>query len=637
MIHKTLEMTAKKTLVPNVVCKGEFHKLTKQNQTWSKNNFVTYQDLIPAHARNIYSSWDFYQALNQQLYMGQATFTKVYLTWQQIQYRLLNAQLEQKDIEIIEYLFKHRIFSPALYPYWFMHHPIDKAIYVLPYQWQPAEKKVFEKNGWPMLTDNLIQINDIQKEVTYINHYQQLQALINSNQSTLVIVKDLNAFWLFNRTNLNAGIIDTQSLKNNHTINYLTSRIKQIWQHIDESSLIMTSTFSQDTQHQLISLLSDKAYNDVDQIVIKRFFKILAEYQDNNKLSLTTHLEQLCAWINIHQATIYDNPSNLMITTPKHAFPHMYDQCITLNIDDSELTKHYFRKDQRLLQLKIEQNQSFFKAKSSYHNSSGQTLNESILNVTDFARHQKCPIIYTCQSKLKVNNDHSSKLKMHLGIITHAVLADFWLIMQDQTNLKKHSEWQIQNILHDQIATHIQAIEKTTPLDHTYWAFQQTHLTRTLMGWINFEYTRPPFKVVGVEQEINLQLNNKLIKGRVDRIDHVEGLGHIIIDYKTGYVQSLQSTLEGFPDPQMLIYTKALNKPIVGIAYGLVPNQQFKGVQFINPDYTALSYVDKPDIDHILETHIALFDAILKPLPYEPRQCIRCDFQSICHHASTSK
>ena len=637
MILDTIEMTAKKILVPNVMCKGEFHKLNKQKKTWSQNQFVTYQDLIPPYARNVHSSWVFYQKLSDEIFQHPVMFSKALTAWQQIQFRLLNNQLEQKDIDLIASLFKQRVFHPALYPLWFKDNPIHQNIEIMPYQWQPIEKVVFELNDWQQSTYNLCQISETHIQTSELDSYHQIQDHINEQVSTLIIVDDLNAYWLYNRSQLNAGIIDSIPLANHPNIQFLKQCIETVWHKTNPESLIDTKTFSLETHQKLNAILSNHLLNDIEHIIVKRFFKLLTEYNDDKTHTLATHIKQFNDWINAHQATVYENPSNVMITTPKHAFPQMYDHCISINMDSKALSRQFIRHDQSIHEFHIAQNKSYFKAKSAYHNEQKQSLNQSLFNVTDFARLQRCPIIYACQSKLKIKNEQASKLKMHLGIITHAVLADFWLNMKDQANLKKHAAWQIENMLKELVNKYIETIDKENSLDNAYWLFQQTHLTRTLTEWIHFESQRPSFKVVGVEQEIQLKFNDKIIKGRVDRIDYVEGLGHIIVDYKTGNPQSLQATLDGFPDPQMLIYTKAVKEQVIGIAYGLIQTKQLKGVQFSDPDYPDMAYADQPNIDAILETHIDLFNDVLKPEPFEPRHCIRCDFQSICHHASSSK
>ena len=632
------ELTAEKTLVPNTMCKGEFLKSYGKRNNWTINPFLTYYDLIPPHARNLCSTWQFFQILDQLVFKERIGFSKIYKYWSQMQHRILNHCMNQDDLDIINHLFEQHTFHPALYPTWFLKNSFAPSLKVLPYQWQPLEHYIFEKNKITMDTSGLTSIDKLDVLNHDFNDSNALDKHIDSSKLTLIIVNNMNAYWLDKRITLNAGLMDSQSLAMHPITLFLKKTILEIWQDkkIDTLS-ISTKQYSQETSLNLISRLTQQTFNDIETIIINRFLSLLNDYSDLNTYFVSEHHRIFFSWIDVHQVNIYINQPNVMITTPKHAFPHMYDECIIVNLDDEALNKLYFSNNQTIKKLQTNNNHDIFKAKSNYINQTNFSLNETTLNVTDFAKFQRCPIIYTCQNKLKIKNEQSSILKMQIGIVIHAVLADFWSLIKDQTTLKKHQPNQIKQIVSEFVITHIEKINISHTMDQHYWHFQKKHLTDKILKWVMFEMERTPFKVVAIEKDIHLQCQNKFIKGRVDRVDYIENLGYVVIDYKTGASQSISASLNGFPDPQMLIYTKALEYDVVGFAYGMIATTQLKGLQFQDSDNDVLPFFDKPLIDEILKKHSELFDAILKPLPLEPRQCLRCDFQSVCHDASTSK
>lgn len=634
----TIELSAKKTLVPNVVCKREFHKLINPQSLWTTNTFITYSDLIPSYARNIHSTWYFYQKINDIIFDGQASLNKILNYWKQTQFKLLNNHYDKSDHALVAKLFEHLSYHPSLYPIWFLNNPVDKEISILPYQWQPIENTVFEKNHWQISLSNLVNFKDCVQNHKYLNNLDDVYQFISSSRNTLIVVSELNAYWMHKRHSLNAGIIDSKPLVNHPLLNNIEILLNDMWQNknLTDTSLT-TKLFRNKNLEYLSEFIANQPLNDIEAIIIKRIIKLIEEMSDDRNHSLQTHLENLSLWLKSHQVSLYINHGNTMITTPKHAFPYMYDECFIINLDETDIDKLYFSTNQNVTKLNLIQNKDIFRAKSNYQNVSGYKLNQNQFNVTDFIKFQRCPIIYTCQNKLKINNEQASLLKMHIGIITHAVLADFWLIIKDQANLKKHTSNELKLILNNLIEKQIQTVDKNKKIDLAYWTFQKSHLTQTIYQWLLTEFDRTPFKVVAVEKQIHLNFNGKLIKGRVDRVDYIDGLGYFIIDYKTGYTQSIQSTLEGFPDPQMLIYTKALEYDVVGIGYALIATGQLKGIQFIDQSYETIPYYDMPNVEEIIQRHLNLFNDILKPLPYEPRQCIKCEFQSICHHASSSK
>ena len=637
-MSNTIELTEKKTLVPNVVCKREFHKLVNQDSMWTRNIFLTYSDLIPSYARNIHSTWYFYQKINDIVFDGQASLNKVLTYWQQTQFKLLNNHYDKNDSALVAKLFDHLSYHPSLFPVWFFNNPIDKELSILPYQWQPIENSVFEKNNWHISFSNIHKYKNCDQKNKYINNPEEISQYINSSKNTLIIVSNLNAYWMHKRHSLNAGIIDTKPLTNHPLLNYISESLNNQWQKQNSTeSYLTTKYFTNKCLEYLSELFENQSFSDIELIILKRVIRLIEEMSDDRKHALQTHLENLFLWIESHQVSIYISHNNTMITTPKHAFPYMYDECIIVNLDNADIENLYFSDNQNIINLNFVNDDNIYRAKSNYQNISGFKLNQDNFNVTDFLKFQRCPIIYTCQNKLKIENEQASFLKMHIGIITHAVLADFWLLIKDQATLKSHTSNEIKSILNNLIEKHIQTIDKNKEIDLAYWAFQKSHLTETIYQWLLNELDRKPFKVVAVEKQIHLNFNGKLIKGRVDRVDYIEGLGYFIIDYKTGYTQSIQATLDGFPDPQMLVYTKALEYDVVGIGYALISTGQLKSVQFSDKNHETIPYYDMPNIEDIIQKHMNLFNDILKPLPYEPRQCIKCDFQSICHHASSSK
>lgn len=637
-MHKALELPVEKTLVPNVVCKSEFHKLINPQSLWIENSFITYSDLVPSHAKNIHSTWYFYQKINALVFDGHATLNKVLSHWQQTQFKVLNNHYDQIDSSLIKKLFESHAYHPSLFPYWFLNNPSNQTISILPYQWQPLENIVFLKNKWHRSLTSVTQLqntNFIEKQIAHLN---EINSHIDSSQKTLIIVSELNAYWLHQRHIMNAGIIDSKPLCNQPLVRTLHTFISESWnKECPKNEQLTTKSFKNKTLEYLTDFTANQTYTDLETIILKRVFKLIDDMSDDRYHALNKHLENLLIWLDAHQVSLYISHSNIMLTTPKHAFPYMYDACIIVNLNEKALDKLYFSPEKPILKLNLLQNDKHFSAQSNYLNSSEFKLAQTQFNVTDFLKFQRCPIIYVCQNKLKLTNEHASKIKMHYGIITHAVLADFWLLMKDQDTLKKHTADELKGILNTLIDKQIQTIDKEKAIDTAFWTFQQSHLAQLLQQWLMTEIQRTPFKVVAVEKQIHLEFKGKLIKGRVDRVDYIEGLGYLIIDYKTGHTHPIQATLDGFPDPQMLIYTKALEYDVVGIGYGLITTNQLKGMQFKDPNYDALPYYDSPNIDEIIQSHLDLFNDTLKPLPYEPRQCIKCDFQSICHHASSSK
>lgn len=79
------------------------------------------------------------------------------------------------------------------------------------------------------------------------------------------------------------------------------------------------------------------------------------------------------------------------------------------------------------------------------------------------------------------------------------------------------------------------------------------------------ELTRPPFTVVGTEQEAELAVDGARIRMRLDRVDRLEE-GRAILDYKSGRRPSPDWYGPRPTHPQLLAYLAALGEDVVALA-----------------------------------------------------------------------
>ena len=88
-----------------------------------------------------------------------------------------------------------------------------------------------------------------------------------------------------------------------------------------------------------------------------------------------------------------------------------------------------------------------------------------------------------------------------------------------------------------------------------YRHHERIRLRRLLNAWVAHEGKRPPFQVVGLEQEARLQLPGLELSLRIDRIDEDLATGHwIVIDYKTGQASPNRLLEDRLIEPQLPIY-----------------------------------------------------------------------------------
>jgi ATP-dependent helicase/nuclease subunit B len=85
---------------------------------------------------------------------------------------------------------------------------------------------------------------------------------------------------------------------------------------------------------------------------------------------------------------------------------------------------------------------------------------------------------------------------------------------------------------------------------------EERRLAALARAWLDVEVTRAPFAVAGLEAKRILRAGGIEVEARLDRMDHVPGLGEVVIDYKTGSGKAGPAAWMGErPDePQLPLY-----------------------------------------------------------------------------------
>jgi ATP-dependent helicase/nuclease subunit B len=166
------------------------------------------------------------------------------------------------------------------------------------------------------------------------------------------------------------------------------------------------------------------------------------------------------------------------------------------------------------------------------------------------------------------------------GVILHEVLQSFWDEIKSQKRLLETSEDQCRQILR----THIHhALRRFREHADESWQralldIEADRIESRLIQWLQVEKRRPDFKVVKTESTLEqMHLGGVELRCRIDRIDRVEQ-GIVLLDYKTGKVDSKACDGDRPDEPQLPAYAVLRQDsaedetPLAGIAFaGLHP------------------------------------------------------------------
>lgn len=203
-----------------------------------------------------------------------------------------------------------------------------------------------------------------------------------------------------------------------------------------------------------------------------------------------------------------------------------------------------------------------------------------------FLKHQAaCPFRAFAELRLSAESIEEADTGLSAkaqGIILHQVLQNFWIEVKSQRGLLEITEEHCRKILR----SHVQyALRKFHDQANESWQrelldIEADRIESRLMDWLQVEKHRPDFTVVETEASLQqVSLGGVELRCRIDRIDQVEQ-GMVLLDYKTGRVDSKACDGDRPDEPQLPAYAVLRHDaagdetPLAGIAFaGLHPRK----------------------------------------------------------------
>ncbi len=163
-------------------------------------------------------------------------------------------------------------------------------------------------------------------------------------------------------------------------------------------------------------------------------------------------------------------------------------------------------------------------------------------------------------------------------------------------------------------------------------------LEALLRNWLEVESTRPPFRVLGVEQRLLWSEAGLTFTLRIDRIDQLDDGRTLLLDYKSGEANANRWHGERPEEPQMLLYATALERPPGAVSFALLNAEgcSFDGLTSLPPALPGLEAVAD------WRAQLASWRAILERLsiafaggdarvdPLSRLTCARCHLHALC-------
>jgi ATP-dependent helicase/nuclease subunit B len=241
------------------------------------------------------------------------------------------------------------------------------------------------------------------------------------------------------------------------------------------------------------------------------------------------------------------------------------------------------------------------------------------------------------------------------GILVHNALESVWNELKDSSKLRGLIENdQLQELIKNKIDEVSEKIGGSLKDQIQFVDLEKKRVASLIEKWLLNENLRENFEIFGLEHFETINLAGLDLNVRVDRIDCLSDDSQLIIDYKTGAVNTSDWFQERIQDPQLPLYAIKL-KP-AGVAYArVVKDPKTSNFSYLSkePSIPRLpnaptSFEKKTGIaewEHLLNYWEACLSSLAKNFldgkteidPFRPGiTCKNCGYQSLCRIAETN-
>lgn len=279
--------------------------------------------------------------------------------------------------------------------------------------------------------------------------------------------------------------------------------------------------------------------------------------------------------------------------------------------------------------------------------------------------HAECPFRAVAHHGLAADAPEAPEAApdpMERGILAHEVMAAIWRRLRGSEALHALDDAAQKSLVEQAVDGCLARAVDRAPHRFTpgVVAVESLRLCRIAADLLALDRARLPFEVEMIEGALpeaaddradhDIDVHGLRLRLRPDRVDHVPGVGRIVIDYKTGQASTpVGHTLNA---PQLMVYAE-LVEDCVGVAYAVLRGGETGYVGVIDneaapamPQLTRVEKLQKKLREEVLGADDwpavrRLWDAQLQAVADDIRQgvadvaplpgvCPRCDLQALC-------
>jgi probable DNA repair protein len=171
---------------------------------------------------------------------------------------------------------------------------------------------------------------------------------------------------------------------------------------------------------------------------------------------------------------------------------------------------------------------------------------------------------------------------MKRGTLLHRVLELFWTRVVSHEQLLVMDAGLLEQAVTEVVEAALAEEARSNPLalSERFKAVESQRLLELALKWLAIEKQRAPFRVMGLEKEVNAEINGVGVHLWIDRIDELPDGRKVIVDYKSGKVTPSHWFGERPDDPQLPLYSAIEGGEIAAVLFAQIKagDLGFKGV-----------------------------------------------------------
>ena len=236
------------------------------------------------------------------------------------------------------------------------------------------------------------------------------------------------------------------------------------------------------------------------------------------------------------------------------------------------------------------------------------------------------------------------------GSILHKVLELIWKDISSQEQLLNTGDAELNQLINEAVSRVLNNHDALAPIEipQHFLELERSRLMQLVLEWMEIEKQRPAFNVLSTEENVELNVGGLSIRLKLDRVDELEQGQKAVIDYKTGNVTPSQWFGDRPQEPQLPLYSIALDEDLAVLAFAQLKTgaSVFKGVASDADLLPGIKSFDKLSQSKQFESWLALRNewhavvesladdfcqgkAMVDPLDY-PATCMYCTLTQCC-------